>query len=350
MRLTPLAASAAFDNVEGDLKQLFIDLFGTYLADSMADASTLALPEYASETLLRKSLNDYGLVLLESTLRPATDYDSLLRLVFKTWRGRNGNGRGLAFFRTLISALYPPGTTSVVPLWQPHALPYGSGMVTALPPSTSTAWLTSRIALQVPTSVSVGLLHDLIAYSLPARFVIHILDDLSGDAAANPAATAALSVANAMTQAGVLIVSLTGNTLYSVDGSDFGDFNAELLKASDYADWNSQNQTIALNSSGAYRVVAQVSLTLADSYYSLNGPCGVAVEAAQLPRSRYNIDNAWEQSPDVVLGWHDEFLVDAATPLETALRVYFTNQGSPYSVYTQVNVLLLVQKLDDSLL
>jgi len=52
----------------------------------------------------------------------------------------------------------------------------------------------------------------------------------------------------------------------------------------------------------------------------------------------------------VVLGWHDEFLVDAATPLETALRVYFTNQGSPYSVYTQVNVLLLVQKLDDSLL
>jgi hypothetical protein len=184
MALTALANSTAADAVEGDLKRLFMDMFAAQLADGVADAMALAVPEAGSQAVLRQSLNDNGLVLIEQLGNSIPYHQELLGLVLRAWRGRNFNSRGLAFFRTLTKAVYPGA--QVAPLWQPKAQPYGTGLFTeADHADTSAAWLTSR--LQVTTHAdpptNLGLLRDLIAYALPARFVIHYVEEV----AASPA-------------------------------------------------------------------------------------------------------------------------------------------------------------------
>ncbi|ASF48299.1 hypothetical protein [Methylovulum psychrotolerans] len=189
MTLTALANSAAFDAVEGDLKQLFMDVFAAQLADGVADALALAVPEAGSQTVLRQSLNDNGLVLIEQLGNSAFYHRELLGLVLKAWRGRNFNNRGLAFFRTLTKAMYPGA--QIVPLWQPKAQSYGTGLFIGVDQAdTSAAWLTSR--LQVTTHAApptnLGLLRDLIAYTLPARFVIHYVEEVAASPAEAEAA------------------------------------------------------------------------------------------------------------------------------------------------------------------
>lgn len=173
MELTPILNSRVTNDVDRDLIQLFVYLFKTYLAQDADDVMNVALPEKGSLNLLRRAMNDNGFVLMENAntdLNP--NYENNIRMIFNAWRGRNFNGRGLAFLTTLINTLYP-GAGLVEQLWQPKSQPYGTGLFSETEnPDTSNAWLTSRVRVTIASSENLAALRGLINYTIPARFVI----------------------------------------------------------------------------------------------------------------------------------------------------------------------------------
>jgi len=172
-QLIPLVKTVFQRKVDEQLNKIFIQVFNEHLASDIQDILSLATPEKGSMALLRKSLNNNGFAILENVNTDAyPNYESNLRLVFKMWLGLNYNGRGLAFLEALVSTMYPTGS-SVRQLWQPKSEAYGTGLFTIDEnPDISDAWLTSRVRITLSTSESLATLQGMVAYTIPARFVV----------------------------------------------------------------------------------------------------------------------------------------------------------------------------------
>lgn len=100
--LAPLAASFTVDDVESDLKRLFIDLFTEYLAIDAFDANVLGAAHLGSLDLVRQSVNTDGLVLLQGDRE-----EEAMRYLYRAWKSGNVQGRGLHFLRTYLQLLFP---------------------------------------------------------------------------------------------------------------------------------------------------------------------------------------------------------------------------------------------------
>lgn len=98
--LKPLQHSFAFDTVENELKQLFIALFKEHLSTDVFDANVLGSAHLGSVELVSKSITYDGLALIKNN-------DDAVRYLYRAWKGRNANGRGLHFLRTYLQMLYP---------------------------------------------------------------------------------------------------------------------------------------------------------------------------------------------------------------------------------------------------
>lgn len=142
----------------------------------------------------------------------------------------------------------------------------------------------------------------------------------------------------------LMIVNLTSTTLYPADGSDFSSFTGTVLATSAAAEWNTDDQAIVLGDSGFYRVVVQNNVVPIDGFYYTYGKYGTYIDAAIMPRTRYNSTWANSSLPDPALDWHDEFIVNALTPAQAiSVAVYYSGDIYYHGVY--LNALVTVEKL-----
>jgi hypothetical protein len=81
-----------------------------------------------------------------------------------------------------------------------------------------------------------------------------------------------------------------------------------------------------------------------DGFYYTYGKYGTYIDAAIMPRTRYNSTWANSSLPDPALDWHDEFIVNALTPAQAiSVAVYYSGDIYYHGVY--LNALVTVEKL-----
>jgi hypothetical protein len=167
--LIPLQHSFAVDDVEDQLRNLFIDLFDANLSVDAFDINALGMAHLGSFGLVKRMVNADGLVLL-----PGDREEPATRYVYRAWKSRNVQGRGLYFLKTYLQSLFP-GVWSVEQQMQEIAQPYP----TALSDRSSTGndadkFLTSRLSIKLDSAGNIpdvsGLI-PIISAIVPARFV-----------------------------------------------------------------------------------------------------------------------------------------------------------------------------------
>lgn len=125
--LLPLERSYAENAVEADLKQLFLDLFKAKLADDVFDANVLGAAHLGSFNLVRRAVNNDGLVLMQGDREEAST-----RYLYRAWKSGDAQGRGLHFLRIYLQMLFP-GLCQVDQLWHDKSLPYPTGLSSIQP-------------------------------------------------------------------------------------------------------------------------------------------------------------------------------------------------------------------------
>lgn len=175
--LKPLQKSFAVDPSEEELRDLFIDLFRELLAGDTYDVNVSGAMHLGSYDLVRRAVNADGLVLLQGNRS-----EPAVRYLYRAWRARNRNGRGMFFLRTYLQLLFP-NLCQVAQLWQAIDEPYPLGLASELDdnedgtpfvPDPEKYWLTSRIEIALDLSLttrSITTLTDIFRSILPARLV-----------------------------------------------------------------------------------------------------------------------------------------------------------------------------------
>jgi hypothetical protein len=172
-QLTPLEKSFAVDDVEAQLKQMFIDLFNMHLAERAHDVNVLGMAHLGSLDLVRRIVSVDGLVFIPNNREEATT-----RRIYRAWKAGNAQGRGLHFLRAYLQLLFPNSWT-IDQQMQAKAEPYP----TALYPVQYTLndadkYLTSRIKIwvsaQSTNAGSVSAIAKILKDIIPARLVPEI--------------------------------------------------------------------------------------------------------------------------------------------------------------------------------
>lgn len=175
--LKPLQQSFAADAAENDLRNLLIDLFRDMLADQTYDVNVSGAMHLGSFDLVRRAVNADGLSLMQGDRS-----ESAVRYLYRAWRARNRNGRGLFFLKTYLQLLFP-NLCQVAQLWQDKSAEYPHGLRSVLDynddgthfvPDPSRYWLTSRIEIGLDLSIttrSITTLTDIFRSIVPARLV-----------------------------------------------------------------------------------------------------------------------------------------------------------------------------------
>ena len=167
--LTPIRYSFVRDEIERDIKQIFLDLFDAHLANDVFDINVLGMPHLGSLALVKRVVNADGLVLL-----PGAREEAATRYVYRAWKARNMQGRGLFFLKTYLQLLYP-GFWSVEQQMQDKAFPYPTALYDRTTHGNDTdKYLTSRLHIKLDATGNIGDVTNIIpviASILPARFV-----------------------------------------------------------------------------------------------------------------------------------------------------------------------------------
>jgi hypothetical protein len=129
-RLLPLETSYAENEIESDLKQLFIDLFNEILAPDIFDVNVSGAAHLGSFELVRKAVNTDGLVLLQGDSE-----ETATRYLYRAWKSGDVQGRGLHFLKTYLQMLFP-NKCSIDQLWQKKDTPYPTDLYTSTPDRT----------------------------------------------------------------------------------------------------------------------------------------------------------------------------------------------------------------------
>ena len=166
-----LRASFTENEVEDDLKRLFLDLFSDFLSADTFDANVLGAAHLGSFDLVRKAVNADGLVLLQGDREEAAT-----RYLYRAWKSEDVQGRGMHFLRTYLQMLFP-NQWQVEQLWQDKTLPYPTALRPDPPPlvdGDNGYFLTSRLKVLLDYSSEtkeISKLEDIIHAVIPARFV-----------------------------------------------------------------------------------------------------------------------------------------------------------------------------------
>jgi len=126
-RLLPLENSYAENDVEDDLKRLFLGLFNDMLAPDVFDVNVSGAAHLGSFDLVRKAVNTDGLVLLQGDREEAAT-----RYLYRAWKSGDVQGRGLHFLKTYLQMLFP-NQCEVEQLWHDKAYPYPTALYTTKP-------------------------------------------------------------------------------------------------------------------------------------------------------------------------------------------------------------------------
>lgn len=149
-RLAPLAESFSENDVEADLKKLFIDLFNANLAADAFDANVLGSAHLGSFDLVRRAVNMDGLVLMQGDREEAAT-----RYLYRAWKSGNIQGRGVHFLRTYLQLLFP-NLCEVEQLWQDKAQPYPTALYAAKPRASFWLYALGEPGLKLNGSWGIG--------------------------------------------------------------------------------------------------------------------------------------------------------------------------------------------------
>ena len=171
--LKPLQASYEENDLEADLKQLFIDLYESKLRTEDDEINVMGMPHLGSIGLIQKNMRVDGLSLLNDS------DEARMRYIFKAWRYLNKQ-RGLHFLRLYLRVLYG-ASQDVAQMWQKKGRPYAE--VTALKSedeiirdgeSESDYFLTSRIRVDLDVTTVPDQLIRSLRTAIAARFVLDL--------------------------------------------------------------------------------------------------------------------------------------------------------------------------------
>ncbi|MFA5920094.1 MAG: hypothetical protein WC856_02235 [Methylococcaceae bacterium] len=170
--LKPLQNSFTVDEVENDLRNLFIDLFESLMASEAFDINVLGAAQLGSLELVRKMVNVDGLVFPDGDRE-----ETATRYLYKAWKSRNNQGRGFYFLQTYLQLLFP-NASSVEQLAQAKAFTYPTSLINAVGSSVDTHYWTSRIRVTIDTSKTtwdlIDKMHPILLSIIPARFLLHL--------------------------------------------------------------------------------------------------------------------------------------------------------------------------------
>lgn len=99
MELIPLVRSAEYDDVERELKALFLSLYKQHVDGVVMEVNTYGMPHLGPDKFISRELNNDGLALMSDTTTDST------RLLFMGWRYLNTQ-RGTPFLRLYLRALF----------------------------------------------------------------------------------------------------------------------------------------------------------------------------------------------------------------------------------------------------
>lgn len=164
--LGPLRASHEADQLETELKALFMAMFGQYVRPGLTALSTVGVPHLGDLDQLERAVKTDGLA-----LQRGAD-EASMRYLHKAFRARNPK-RGLHMLRTYLQVLFRDGWT-MDQMWQAAGSAYPEDLSDAYEPG---RFLTSRVHLTVISSGAIGR-PELLAQSLrsviPARMVLNV--------------------------------------------------------------------------------------------------------------------------------------------------------------------------------
>lgn len=170
--LAPLQASFAQSDIEAEIKALTLKLWDEKLAQDAFDANVSGMAHLGSFELVRKSVNRDGLVLMQGDRE-----ESATRYLYRAWKSRNRNGRGIFFLRTYLQMLWP-NACEVEQMWQEKAKAYPKALLTTEEVQEqereADVYLTSRIDIAISFSAQPHNFRNLlsiISATVPARFV-----------------------------------------------------------------------------------------------------------------------------------------------------------------------------------
>ncbi|SET44608.1 hypothetical protein SAMN05216326_12741 [Nitrosomonas marina] len=169
-QLKPLANSFAVDEVENDLRNLFIDLFELMLAEQAFDENVLGVAHLGSLDLVRRMVNADGLSLLDIERE-----ETATRYLYKAWKSRNKNGRGFYFLETYMQLLLP----------NQHNIEQMAQLKTAVYPkklsplkyANDTKYSTSRVRISIESPETtwddIDKMEPILRSIVPARLVLY---------------------------------------------------------------------------------------------------------------------------------------------------------------------------------
>lgn len=176
--LVPLRHSFAENDIEDQLKSLFVDLFEDLIASSFDDANVLGMAHLGSPDLVRRFLAFDGLFL------PNRQNDLAYNYLYRAWHSRN-SGRGTEFLETVLQLIWPDE-------WTVEQMMQDKDYVYPFALSAKTGhefdrdkFLTSRLKIDITatgeTTASIGECIPVFRAILPARFVPKYFVSGSGD-------------------------------------------------------------------------------------------------------------------------------------------------------------------------
>ena len=165
--LAPLRNSHEADQLETELKGLFMAMFAQFVRPGLDAVATVGAPHLGDLDQLERAVKMDGI-----SLQRAAD-EGAMRYLHKAFRARNPK-RGLHMLRAYLRVLFGDGNWELTQFWQDAALPYPTALVDE--PDIN-HYLTTRIHARVVSS-GIARTPELMAQAfrsvLPARMLLSV--------------------------------------------------------------------------------------------------------------------------------------------------------------------------------
>lgn len=168
--MIPLQKSHAADDLEADLRDLFIKVYGDSLAEKADEINFYGAPHIGPFSLIEREIAKDGLAVLRTT------NEDQMRHLFRAWRFRNPR-RGTHFLRAYLQSLFG-SSFDINLLWQRKDAEYPKVLLTQTEVTSrnleSEYYLTSRLRVDIETQVVPERLAQVLRTTVAARFVMEV--------------------------------------------------------------------------------------------------------------------------------------------------------------------------------
>ena len=144
--LAPIVHSHEADDLEADLKALFIELFETYIRPDERFVNLVGVPHLGAFELVEAAVKTEGLAILRK------QDEAAMRYLYKAWRGRNQK-RGLSMLKLYLQLLWP-GAWTCDQMWCRSLSDYPQRL--SVTQVSESYFLTSRVNVTIDAQADTG--------------------------------------------------------------------------------------------------------------------------------------------------------------------------------------------------